>query len=171
MSACPPAPRSSIAYAPPGTDGVGVPTGGAANTYLRKKTSTNYDTEFGAISAAHVGTYGVPPLDANGRIPATADSVEINAQTENYTVQSSDFGKEIMMTNAADRTITFPTGLPANFYCFASRGGAGNVTLAAGAGATLNAPGGRLKISEQYVVVTVKYTAADTYRANGWFSS
>lgn len=150
-----------------GTDGVGVPVGGALNTYLRKKSAADHDTEFGVISASHIGSYGVPPLDANGRIPATSDSVEINDQTENYTVLSTDFGKEIRMTNAAARTVTFPTGLPASFYCFVSRGGAGDVTLAAGSGATLNAPGGRLKIFEQYCVVTVQYMSANSYRANG----
>lgn len=154
-----------------GADGVGVPAGGAANTYLRKKSATDYDTEFGVILPAHIGTYGVPPLDASGRIPASTATMEKNSQSGNYTIQLSDYGKDVQSSGASAQAFTLPNSvtasIPVGWFCFVSQIGAGELSLVAGSGVTIQSPGGRLKVAEQYVQLEIVLDAENVYRIIG----
>jgi hypothetical protein len=56
--------------------------------------------------------------------------------TDTRTLSAADDRCIINMTHATGSTVTMPTGLGVNFACIIRMGGAGPVTIAAGAGAT-----------------------------------
>jgi hypothetical protein len=57
-----------------------------------------------------------------------------------YTVIAADKGFLLNTTNSSLVTITFPSGLPKNFYVGVRKGGAGHVRTVAGGGATIETP-------------------------------
>jgi hypothetical protein len=95
----------------------------------------------------------------------------INDQTANYTVQQKDGGVHIRMTNAAGRTVTIPPDSTLNFPIGArfrvSQGGAGAVTITAGAGVTLHSRGGLVATNGQYAEVVCTKTDANTWLVSG----
>lgn len=91
--------------------------------------------------------------------------LDANAQTgTTYTLKASDNGKTVTLNNASAITLTIPASLGAGFSCLLVQLGAGTVTVAAGAGATVNSRGSLLDLNGQYAVASVIPTAtADTY--------
>jgi hypothetical protein len=94
--------------------------------------------------------------------------IAINAQTgTTYTTVLSDDGKLITCSNAASISVTVPPnssvaygiGTQLNF----AQLGAGQVTLVAGAGVTLNSAGAKLKLDAQYAVATCVKTDTNTW--------
>ncbi|ADL00710.1 hypothetical protein [Brevundimonas subvibrioides] len=83
----------------------------------------------------------------------------INTQTGTaYTLQASDAGKVVELNNAAAVTVTVPNTLAVGFNCILSQTGAGLVTVAAGAGATVNAQAG-LKSPGQWGEMSLRVRA------------
>lgn len=83
----------------------------------------------------------------------------LNTQTgTTYTVQASDAGKVVELNNAAAIAVTVPNSLPAGFNCILSQIGAGQVTVAAGSGATVHAFGG-LKSPGQWAELALRVRA------------
>jgi hypothetical protein len=103
---------------------------------------------------------------AEQNILATA-IVAINAQTgTTYTAVASDVGKLITASNAAAIALTIPPSVFAvgdQINIMQGTGGAGVVTITAGAGVTLNSNGTKLKTNGQFAVATVLCTAANTF--------
>jgi hypothetical protein len=82
------------------------------------------------------------------------------------TLAAGDNGKIIYCTSGSAVTITCATGLPVGFNCTIIQGGAGKVTVAAGA-ATLNSYSSLLSTTGQYAVVSVFSPVADEFIAAG----
>jgi hypothetical protein len=82
------------------------------------------------------------------------------------TLTASDNGKIINCTSGSAVTITCATGLPVGFNCTIIQGGAGKVTVAAGA-ATLNSYSGLFSSMGQYAVISLISPVADTFIAAG----
>lgn len=79
---------------------------------------------------------GVVVSDAN---EISGYAANINAQTgTTYTLQASDMGKVVTLTNASAITVTLPNSLQAGFNCTCIQDGAGQVTFSAAGGATLH---------------------------------
>ena len=102
--------------------------------------------------------------------------IAINAQTgTTYTTVLSDDGKLITCSNAASISVTIPPnssvaygiGTQINF----AQLGAGQVTLVAGAGVTLNSSGTKLKLKDQYAVATCVKTDTNTWFVVGNLSA
>ncbi len=92
----------------------------------------------------------------------------LNAQTgTTYTLQASDAGKVVTLTNASAITVTVPSGLSADFTCKLVQGGAGVVTLVAGASATVNSFGSLYSSQGQFAVVDVMSFATNTVVLSG----
>lgn len=94
--------------------------------------------------------------------------VALNAQTgTTYTTVLADDGKLITLDNASAITLTIPPngtiaygiGTQINIMQL----GAGQVTIAPGAGVTLRSAGSKLKTSAQYAVATCCKIATDTW--------
>ena len=95
--------------------------------------------------------------------------IAINAQTgASYTTVLTDDGKLITVSNASANTLTIPPNSSVAYgigtQINIAQLGAGQTTIVAGAGVTLNSAGAKLKLSAQYAVATCVKT--DT---NEWF--
>jgi hypothetical protein len=82
------------------------------------------------------------------------------------TLAAGDNGKIIYCTSGSAVTITCATGLGVGFNATIIQGGAGKVTLAAGA-ATLNSYSGLFSTMGQYAVISVVSAVADEFIAAG----
>lgn len=112
---------------------------------------------------------------AAGPIDATKVTHTINAQTgTSYTLVLGDAGKYVTMNNAGASTLTVPpnssVAFPVGTVIEGFQLGAGQVTLTAGAGVTVNAVPG-LKIAAQYGSYAVVKLATDTWIATGRLSA
>jgi hypothetical protein len=96
----------------------------------------------------------------------------VNPQTgTSYTPVLTDAGKLITMTNAGASTFTVPPNSSVPFPVYTEMEvlqlGAGLVTLAAGAGVTVNAVGAHLAMAGQYARTKLIQTAANVWVASG----
>lgn len=101
-----------------------------------------------------------------------AQAQPINAQTgTSYTLQVSDAGKLVTLTNGSAVTLTVPSdataAIPVGSYVELLQGGAGQVTVVAGSGATLRVGGLTAKARGQWSSLGVQKIAADTWRLYG----
>ncbi len=110
-----------------------------------------------------------------GYIDAEQSAVEVNPQTDSYTVTSADNGKDVWIAKETAAALTIPTqssgAFPEKTYFFVTRAGAGSLAITGASGVTVNASGGRLNIAEQYGTVLVRKTASDTWLVTGNLSS
>jgi hypothetical protein len=94
--------------------------------------------------------------------------IAINAQTgATYTAVLTDDGKLITMSNASANTITIPPNSGVAFgigtQINIAQLGAGNTSIVAGSGVTLNSAGTKLKLDAQYAVATCVKTDTNTW--------
>ena len=94
--------------------------------------------------------------------------IAINAQTgATYTAVLTDDGKLVTMSNASANTITIPPNSSVAFgigtQINIAQLGAGNTSIVAGAGVTLNSAGTKLKLDAQYAVATCVKTDTNTW--------
>jgi len=97
---------------------------------------------------------------------------QFNAQTgTSYTLALTDAAKLITLTNAAAITLTVPpngsVAFPIGSQMLLYQGGAGQVTITAGAGVTIRSQGSKLKLLAQYAVAGIVKVATDEWVAFG----
>jgi hypothetical protein len=87
----------------------------------------------------------------------------------------TDDGKLVTMSNASANNFTVPPNSSVAFgigtQINIAQLGAGQTTLVAGAGVTINSAGTKLKLKEQYAVATVVKTGTDEWFAVGNLSA
>jgi hypothetical protein len=142
------------ATGPTGPPGVGIPTGGTTNQVLAKTSLTDYAT--GWADAAPIRRT-VKADTSTAYAPLLTD--------ENQTVTLSN-ASAITVTLPQDSTTAFPTGAEIEFVQI----GAGQVTFAAGSGATVNGTPG-LKLRAQWSAASAKKRAANTWVVIGDLSA
>jgi hypothetical protein len=71
-----------------------------------------------------------------------------------YTLTDADRSKILVFTNASPVTLTVPSGLATVFDVMIVQSGAGQITVSAGAGVTINAALSATKTAYQYAVAT-----------------
>lgn len=79
------------------------------------------------------------------------------------TIASSDAGKVLTRSSESTITVATSTAFTPGQHCVLIRTGAGEVTIAAGAGVTLRSTGNRFKLDEQYSAVTILCIASNEY--------
>ena len=94
--------------------------------------------------------------------------IAINAQTgATYTAVLTDDGKLVTMSNASANTITIPPNSSVAFgigtQINIAQLGAGQTTIVAGSGVTLNSAGAKLILSAQYALATCVKTDTNTW--------
>jgi hypothetical protein len=130
------------------------------------------DKKISQLTAVTVldGTEPLPLVQAGVTKKATVSQVltgQLITETgTSRTLAAGDNGKIIYCTSGSAVTITCATGLGVGFNATIIQGGAGKVTLAAGA-ATLNSYSGLLSTMGQYAVVSVISPVADEFIAAG----
>ena len=123
---------------------------------------------------------------SNTDVEASIDAVEaditnINELQQNeqtgttYTLALTDSGKVVEMNNASANTLTVPpnssVAFPVGSQILVLQTGAGQTTLAAGAGVTVNSKDGNLKLSAQWCGVTLIKRATDVWVVVGDLSA
>lgn len=88
-----------------------------------------------------------------------------------YTLADSDNGKVVTLSNASGITVTVPNSLATGFNCRLIQLGAGQVTVAAGASATMHNRSSHTKIAGQYgeasIIVTSNAGSAAVFNFAG----
>lgn len=151
--------------------------GGTTGQILSKTSNTDMDftwiaNDQGDITGVTAGT-GLSGGGTSGAVTVSFDysvgnqSVE-SAQTASYTLVIGDAGKLVTMSNASANNLTVPpnssVAFPTGTRIDVVQKGAGQTTIVAGSGVTLNSKGAALKLSGQYAGCSlIKY---DT---NTWF--
>ena len=102
--------------------------------------------------------------------------IAINAQTgTTYTTVLTDDGKLITCSNASAIALTIPPNASVAYgigtQINIAQLGAGQVTITAGAGVTLNSSGTKLKTKDQYAVATCVKTDTNTWFVVGNLSA
>ena len=101
--------------------------------------------------------------------------IAINAQTTSYTAVLTDDGKLITMSNASANNFTVPPNSSVAFgigtQINIAQLGAGQTTIVAGSGVTLNSAGTKLKLGAQYALATCVKTDTNTWFVVGNLSA
>ena len=101
--------------------------------------------------------------------------IAINAQTASYTAVLTDDGKLVTMSNASANNFTVPPNSSVAFgigtQLNIAQLGAGQTTIVAGSGVTLNSAGTKLKLGAQYAVATCVKTDTNTWFVVGNLSA
>jgi len=117
--------------------------------------------------------------DTTLTLPAVTDTVavkhiELNTQTDSYTLVLADDGKLIIMNKGTANNLTIPlnasVAFPVGTQIVVQQLGAGQTTIVATGGVTTQAQPG-LKISAQYGVATLIKVATDTWVVCGALSA
>ena len=108
-------------------------------------------TSAGALSSYDFGGNAISGFDAT-----------LNDQTDNYTLQTSDAGKVVVMNKGSAVNLTVPASLGAGFTCSVVQKGAGQVTFVASS-TTINNRQSHTKIAGQHGVATLVSTAANVF--------
>lgn len=161
----------------------------SADNLLKQKSNAGVVSTLGGSSTGHTiedetsaltsrtklsfqgNTVAVTDDAGNDRTIVTVGDVVTNTQTGNYTLALNDRGKVIEMNVAGANTVTvppnssvaFPIGTVVEVY----QHGAGQTTLAAGAGVTLRSRGGALGVAGQYGSATLRKRATDEWVVAG----
>ena len=101
--------------------------------------------------------------------------IAINAQVASYTAVLTDDGKLCTMSVGSANNFTVPPNSSVAFgigtQLNIAQLGAGQTTIVAGAGVTINSAGAKLKLLTQYAVATVVKTDTNTWFAVGNLSA
>jgi|688.fasta_scaffold251482_2 hypothetical protein len=95
----------------------------------------------------------------------------LNAQAASYTLVLTDASKVLPVSNASANNVTVPpnssVAFPIGSVVTLIQTGAGQTTIVAGAGVTIQSEGSRLKLKGQYAAATLLKTDTDTWVAFG----
>lgn len=96
-------------------------------------------------------------------------SGKINVQTgTSYTIQASDWGALIQMTNSSPNSVTIPAGLPDYFWCTVLQSGTGQTTIVQGSGASVLVFSSQMKLAGQGADCFIRrLLSADSYYMSG----
>lgn len=103
-------------------------------------------------------------------------TITTNAQSgTSYTLVLADASKNVEMNNASGNTLTVPpnssVAFPVGTSILITQTGAGQTTVAAGAGVTINSNGAKLKLTGQWAQATLLKRATDTWVISGNLSA
>lgn len=111
---------------------------------------------------------------ADVTLTSAVDALEIvteNAQIISYTLMLADNLKLVTVTNANACTLTVPpnssVAFPVGATIAVCQGGAGKVTITAGAGVTINSVDAALGLTGQWATCSLIKTATDTWLCTG----
>jgi butyrate kinase len=161
---------------PSGLDSFTNPT--AVDTLDSPPHDTQHTDANDAIEAleAKVGVDGSAVTTSHEYRINSIEELNTNAQVgTTYTLALTDDGKVVEMNNASANTLTVPpnssVAFPVGSQILVLQTGAGQTTVAAGAGVTVNSKDGNLKLSAQWCAATLIKRATDVWVVVGDLSA
>ena len=161
---------------PSGLDSFTNPT--AVDTLDSPPHDTQHTDANDAIEAlqSKVGVDGSAVTTSHEYRINSIEELNTNAQVgTTYTLALTDDGKVVEMNNASANTLTVPpnssVAFPVGSQILVLQTGAGQTTLAAGAGVTVNSKDGNLKLSAQWCAATLIKRATDVWVVVGDLSA
>ena len=132
-------------------------TGSTGLILSNDETITNATDGTVSIGGNLSGTGNISGFDAN-----------LNDQTgTTYTLAASDNGKVVALNNGSAITLTVPTSLGDGFNCLIVQKGAGQVTIAAAGGVTLQNGSSQYKTYARYSIITLVNIGSELYIVSG----
>ena len=131
------------------------------------------DKKISELTAATAldGTEPLPIVQAGETRKATVAQLStgriVTDATSARTMTAADNGRVIRFTSATPVTVSCPTGLAVGFNCTFIQIGAGKVTIAAGAGATLQAYSNLVSTIGANAVASVMNVGSEVFIATG----
>jgi len=128
------------------------------------------------VDSSAVATSHDYKIDALETDVTNINELQLNQQVgTTYTLVLADSGKLVEMNNASANTLTVPpnssVAFPVGSQILVLQTGAGQTTLAAGAGVTVNSKDGNLKLSAQWCAATLIKRATDVWVVVGDLSA
>jgi hypothetical protein len=111
--------------------------------------------------------------DVNGNkiSSVTRSGLVLNTQTDSYTLVLADANKVVGIDSASSENLTVPSNdavpFPIGTYVGIRQAGAGQITVVAGGGVTLNSRGAVFKMAGQYAHGGVRKVAINTWELTG----
>jgi len=136
--------------------GLGTAATTASTAYATATQGATADSALQSVSAGEL---------TDGNFDGTAIlgfDATLNDQTDNYTLQTSDAGKVVVMNKGSAVNLTVPASLGAGFTCSVVQKGAGQVTFVASS-TTINNRQTHTKIAGQHGVATLISTADNVF--------
>jgi hypothetical protein len=94
--------------------------------------------------------------------------LSLSRKTNDYTLTAADNGQVVEMNKATANTLTVPNSVfSAGQQVLITQYGAGQTTIAAGAGVTLRSSEGKLKFTNQYATATLIFISASEAYVSG----
>lgn len=131
---------------------------------------------FKADFADTTATYANPPHPVLGHLTQNVVSrhstdttpwLAFDAENSSFSIYGADHAKVVMCNNSSGMTITLGTGYTAGFYTDVLQTGTGQVTFAAGSGASLQSYGGLVKTKGQYGRVRLIFLGSGVWNLSG----
>ena len=159
---------------PSGTDSMSSPSHAGQHTDANdaiEALQAKVGADSSAVTTSH--DYKISALETD---VTNINELQQNEQTgTTYTLALTDDGKVVEMNNASANTLTVPpnssVAFPVGSQILVLQTGAGQTTLAAGAGVTVNSKDGNLKLSAQWCAATLIKRATDVWVAVGDLSA
>ena len=128
------------------------------------------------VDSSAVATSHDYKIDALETDVTNINELQLNQQVgTTYTLVLADSGKLVEMNNASANTLTVPpnssVAFPVGSQILVLQTGAGQTTVAAGAGVTVNSKDGNLKLSAQWCAATLIKRATDVWVVVGDLSA
>lgn len=125
-------------------------------------------------SADFIATYDASAT-ANKKVSlAVARNSPVKTESSSYTLVLADAGKWIRMDNASANNLTVPpnssVAFPVGTEIHVEQKGAGQTTIVAGSGVTINTSE-TLKLAARYAVATIKKVASDEWTLIGYLEA
>lgn len=166
------------------TSDLGKPISTASQTALDLKAPLASPTFTGTVSGITKSMVGLGNVDnttdLNKPVSTATQTaldlksdkeISINTQTGSYTLVIGDSGKLIRMNVASSNNLTVPpngsVAFPIGTQLILTQLGAGQTTVVAGSGVTINSSGGKLKLTGQYSAASLIKTGTDTWLLAG----
>jgi hypothetical protein len=106
-------------------------------------------------------------FEASPAFAGLNQSPVIGISTTSYVLSDLDHGRILNFTNGSAVAVSVPKGLRSDFVCGIMQGGAGQVTLSAASGVTLNEPDGKVATEKRYVMLSLLATTPNVYTLAG----
>jgi len=127
------------------------------------------------VDSSAVATSHDYKIDALETDVTNINELQFSYQTASYTLVLSDAGKAVQMAVASANNLTVPpnssVAFPVGTQILVIQQGAGQTTVAAGAGVTVSSKDGNLKLSAQWSAATLIKRATDAWVAIGDLSA